>query len=42
MLIVVVVAMAFLAVYSHHLLDKSHPAQSAPPVPARSVSDPRL
>jgi hypothetical protein len=40
--IVVVAAMAFLAVYSHHLVNNRNPGQSSRPVPARSVSGPRL
>jgi len=39
--IVVVAAMAFLAVYSHHLVDRRSHGESAPPVPARPVSGPR-
>jgi hypothetical protein len=40
--IVVVLAIAFLAAYSRHLVDNRSPGQSARPVPARSVSGPRL
>jgi hypothetical protein len=40
--IVVVLAMGFLAIYSHHLVDSRNPGQSTGPVPARSVSGPRL
>jgi hypothetical protein len=38
---VLVVALVFLAVYSRHLVHRPGPTQSAPPVPARSVSGPR-
>jgi len=42
MVVVVVAAIAFLAVYSHHLVDRQSPGQSAPTVAGRSVSGPRL
>jgi Domain of unknown function (DUF1707) len=40
--IVVVLAMGFLAVYSHHLVDSRNPGQSTGTVPVRPVSAPRL
>jgi hypothetical protein len=39
---VVVLAIVFLAAYSHHLVNNRNPGQSARPVAARSVSGPRL
>jgi cytochrome c-type biogenesis protein CcmH/NrfG len=42
MLIVVALAVVFLAVYSRHVVNDRNPGQSARPVAARSVSGPRL